>query len=160
LAVVLCLHDGLILLGDDDFDVAWVGHVWVDSTVGTVCSPSLLWSLVDLDVGDDELFGIETLRVGVGFSVLEETEEEFGRLLWPTTKSRTEMFGLSRSSSATSRSTRFLSSEEGHTVPMVESIHTCPILATSKSSFPKRMKPSRRSRTRPSSDSAADSAAD
>jgi len=81
--------------------VARIGHVWIDSTMGTVCPSSLLRSLVDLDVGDDELFGIETLRVGVGFSVLEETEEEFGRLLWPTTKSRTEMFGLSRSSSAT-----------------------------------------------------------
>lgn len=58
--------------------MAGVGHVWVDTTVGSVCSSALLGGLVDLDVLDDEFFGVEALGVGVGFGVLEETEEEFG----------------------------------------------------------------------------------
>lgn len=62
--------------------MAWVAHVWVDSTVGSVCSSSLLGGLVDLDVLDDQVFGVETLCVSVGLGVLEETEEEFGGLDW------------------------------------------------------------------------------
>jgi hypothetical protein len=51
--------------------------------MGTVCTSSLLWCLVDLDVLDDEVGGVEALGVGVGFGVLEEPEEELGRLNWP-----------------------------------------------------------------------------
>ena len=64
--------------------MAWVGHVWVDTTVSTVCSAALLGSLVDLDVLDNQVGGVETLGVGVGFGVLEETEQEFGGLDWVT----------------------------------------------------------------------------
>lgn len=108
---LLSLLDDLILLGDDDLDVGWVGHVWVDlenrsalrplaivsvrdstyTTVSTVCASSLLWCLVDLDVGDNEGGGVETLNVGVGDSVLEETEEELGGLLWPASLGGTEL---------------------------------------------------------------------
>ena len=42
--------------------------------MSTVCSAALLRCLVDLDVLNDEVSGIETLSVGVGFSVLEKTE--------------------------------------------------------------------------------------
>ena len=88
---------------------AWVAHVRVDTAVSTVCASSLLWccntnnnqsinvllsiistnfrreshTLIDLDVLDDEVAGIEALGVGVGFGVLEETEEEVGGLDWP-----------------------------------------------------------------------------
>jgi hypothetical protein len=51
--------------------------------VGTVCAPSLLRGLVDLDVLDDQVAGVETLGVGVGLSILEETEEELGGLDGP-----------------------------------------------------------------------------
>jgi hypothetical protein len=51
--------------------------------VSTVCASSLLWCLVNLDVLDDEVRGIEALGVGVGFGVLEETEKELGGLDWP-----------------------------------------------------------------------------
>ena len=44
------------------------------TTVSTVCSAALLRGLVDLDVLDDEVSGIEALGIGVGFGVLEETE--------------------------------------------------------------------------------------
>ena len=40
-------------------------------------------TLIDLDVLDDEVAGVETLGVGVCLSVFEETEEELGGLDWP-----------------------------------------------------------------------------
>lgn len=40
------------------------------TTVGTVCPSSLLGGLVDLDVLDDEVAGVETLGIGVGLGVL------------------------------------------------------------------------------------------
>ena len=51
--------------------------------MGTVCPPPLLRGLVDLDVLDNQVAGVEALGVGVGLSVLEETEEEVGRLDGP-----------------------------------------------------------------------------
>ncbi len=53
------------------------------ATVSAVCAPPLLWGLVDLDVLYDQVSGVETFGVGIGFGVFEEAEEEFGRLLWP-----------------------------------------------------------------------------
>jgi hypothetical protein len=59
--------------------------------VGTVSSSPLLGGLVDLDVGDLEVGGVETLGVGVGLSVAEETEKELGRLLGPAGAGNTEL---------------------------------------------------------------------
>lgn len=53
------------------------------TTVGTVSASSLLGCLVDLDVLDDQVAGVETLGVGVGLSILEETEDDLGRLDGP-----------------------------------------------------------------------------
>ena len=53
------------------------------TTVGTVCAAALLGGLVDLNVLDNQVAGVETLGVGVGLGVLEETEEELGRLDGP-----------------------------------------------------------------------------
>ncbi len=53
------------------------------SAVGTVCPPTLLGSLVDLDVLDDQVAGVEALGVGVGLGVLEQAEQELGRLDGP-----------------------------------------------------------------------------
>jgi hypothetical protein len=49
-------------------------------------------TLIDLDVLDDEVAGVEALRVGIGFGVLEETEEEFGGLDGPAGSRDTEGF--------------------------------------------------------------------
>jgi hypothetical protein len=53
------------------------------TSVGTVSAPALLGSLVDLDVLDDQVAGVKTLGVGVGLSVLEETEKDLGGLDGP-----------------------------------------------------------------------------
>ncbi len=72
--------------------MARVGHVRVDTTVGTVGSAALLGGLVHLDVLDDQVGGVETLGVGVGLGVLEQTEEELGRLDGVTSFGDTELF--------------------------------------------------------------------
>lgn len=51
--------------------------------MGTVRSAALLGGLVDLDVLDDQVAGVETLGVGVGLGVLQELEQELGRLDGP-----------------------------------------------------------------------------
>ena len=52
--------------------------------MGTVCSSTLLGGLVDLDVLDHQVAGIETLGISVGLGVLEQTEQELGRLNGPS----------------------------------------------------------------------------
>lgn len=59
--------------------------------MGTVCPSSLLGSLVDLDVLDDESTSVEALSVGVGLSVLQETEQELGGLNGPSSLGDTEL---------------------------------------------------------------------
>jgi hypothetical protein len=60
------------------------------TTVGTVSAPALLGGLVDLDVLNNKVAGIETLDVGVGLSVLEETKEDLGGLDGPAGPGDTE----------------------------------------------------------------------
>jgi hypothetical protein len=102
----LRLLNSLISLGEDELDVARVGHVGVDlsillvsgesartrpakksgktyAAVGTVCPAALLGGLVDLNVLDDQVAGVEALGIGVRLSVLEEAEQELGRLDGP-----------------------------------------------------------------------------
>jgi len=52
--------------------------------MGTVSSTALLGRLVDLNVLDDQIAGVKTFGVGVGFCVFEEAEEEFRGLFGPT----------------------------------------------------------------------------
>ena len=108
------LHD-LLALGEDHLDVAGVGHytnesalsltksrtskcgshtVWVDTTVSTVRASPLLGSLVDLDVLDDQVAGIQTLGVGIGLGVLEQAEQELGGLDGPAGFGDTELLSL------------------------------------------------------------------
>ena len=61
------------------------------STMGTVRASPLLGGLVDLDVLDDQVASIETLGVGVGLSVLEQTEKELGGLDGPAGLGDTEL---------------------------------------------------------------------
>lgn len=60
------------------------------TSVGTVSSSALLGSLVDLDVLNDQVAGIEALSIRVRLCVLEETEQELSRLDWPSSSGDTE----------------------------------------------------------------------
>jgi hypothetical protein len=66
------------------------GYKGTYATVGTVSAPALLRGLVDLDVLDDQVAGVETLGVGVGLCVLEESEEDLGGLYGPASPGDTE----------------------------------------------------------------------
>lgn len=66
------LSNLLLFLRDNEFNVRWVGQVGVRSTVSSVSSSSVLWSLVDLDVSDLQLSNIQTLSLGVGLSVSQQ----------------------------------------------------------------------------------------
>ncbi|KAK5627298.1 hypothetical protein RRF57_003013 [Xylaria bambusicola] len=61
------------------------------TTVRTVCASSLLRGLVDLNVLDDEIASVEALGIGIGLGVLEETEQELGRLNGPAGAGNTEL---------------------------------------------------------------------
>lgn len=60
--------------------------------MSTICPTALFRRLVDLDVFDDEVSGVETLGVGVCFCVFEETEEEFGGFDGPAGFGDAELF--------------------------------------------------------------------
>jgi len=92
----------LLAFGQDQLDVAGVRHVRVDTTVGTVCSSTLLGGLVDLDVLDHQVAGIETLGISVGLGVLEQTEQELGRLNGPSCAGDTKCLSLCSTSSSAS----------------------------------------------------------
>ena len=63
--------------------------------MSAVCSSTLFGSLVNLNVLDDQVTGIEALGIGVCLSVLEETEEELGGLDRPSCARDTELLAYS-----------------------------------------------------------------
>lgn len=65
------------------------------STVGT---PAALGRLVNLNVLDDEVAGVETLGIGVGLGVLEKAEQLLGRLDGPAGLGDTERFAYTDTS--------------------------------------------------------------
>jgi hypothetical protein len=67
--------------------------------VSTVGTSAALGSLVDLDVLDDKVAGVETLGVGVGLSVLEEIDEELGGLDGPAGTGDTPLLSWRKSAS-------------------------------------------------------------
>jgi hypothetical protein len=60
--------------------------------MGTICTTTLLGCLVDLDVLDDQVAGVQALGVGVCFCVLEECKEMFGGFDGPAGAGDTELF--------------------------------------------------------------------
>lgn len=107
------LLDLLGSLGEDELDVAGVGHVGVDlerkvsifgyktptvnlglktyTTVSTVSAAATLGGLVDLDALDDQGAGVETLAIGVGLSVLEQINDVLSGLDGPAGLGDTEL---------------------------------------------------------------------
>jgi hypothetical protein len=76
----------------DHLDVAWIAHVRIDSAVSSVCSSTLLRCLVDLNVLDNQIAGVQAFGVGIGFSVLQERQEEFGGFDWVACSRDTKLF--------------------------------------------------------------------
>jgi hypothetical protein len=53
----------------------------------------LFWGLIDLDVLDDEIAGVEALSISIRFCILEETEEKIGGFNGPATFCGAECLG-------------------------------------------------------------------
>ena len=63
--------------------------------MSTVRPPPLLGRLVDLDVLDDQVAGVQTLGIRVGLGVLEQAEQELGGLDGPAGFADTELLAYS-----------------------------------------------------------------
>lgn len=102
--------------------MAWAGHVGVDldgllvayectlskkeetyTAVRPVGASATLGSLVDLDALDDQVAGVETLGVGVGFGVLEQVEDVLDGLDGPAGLGHTVNLGCRRLSAPSIR---------------------------------------------------------
>lgn len=95
------LGDNLLLLGEDDLDVAWGRHVGVDATMGTVGATTQALSAVHLNVIDDQTINIESSVVSIGLSVAQQLQQKLGGLLWPATLCGLPLLGLSATADAT-----------------------------------------------------------
>lgn len=69
--------------------------------MGTVGAATALGSLVDLDVLDNQVAGVETLAVGVGLSVLQKVDQELGGLDGPAGLADTPLLACSRECQST-----------------------------------------------------------
>lgn len=65
--------------------------------MSAVGATALLGRLVDLDVLDDQVAGVEAFGVGVRFGILEQAEEELGGLFGPAGFGDAELFALKTS---------------------------------------------------------------
>jgi len=100
LFLLLWLGHDLFPLRQDELHVARAAHVGIDATVSTVCPPPHLGCSVDLDVLDDQRVDVQTLVLGIAFSVLEKLEQELSTLLGPSTLGVVPGLGLSLASDA------------------------------------------------------------
>lgn len=60
--------------------------------MSTIRSTTLLWSLVDLDMLDNEITRVKTLGIGIGFGVVQEVQEELGGFNGPPSSCDAECF--------------------------------------------------------------------
>ena len=63
---------GTYLVGEDDLDMARAGHVRVDATVSTVSATAAVLGLVDLNVMNVEIFGVERLHLSIALRIGEK----------------------------------------------------------------------------------------
>jgi hypothetical protein len=80
-----------ILSGDNGYSRQREGVDSTYSAVSTVSASPLLGSLVDLNVLDEEVAGIEAFGIGIGLGVLEQIEKELGGLDRPAGLGDTEL---------------------------------------------------------------------
>ena len=64
--------------------------------MSTIRASPLLGRLVDLDVLDNEVVGIETLGIGIGLCVLEQRLQELCRLHRPASLRDTELLAYTQ----------------------------------------------------------------
>lgn len=70
------------------------GHEGVDPSMRAISSAASTARLVDLDVRDDEVVGVEPLRLRVGLRVLQQAQQELAALLRPAPDWRGHVLAL------------------------------------------------------------------
>ena len=83
------------LLSGEELDVSLWGKIGTDSTVGSVCSSSALSSSINLDVINGEVFKV--FSVGIGFEIINKSQNNLDWFLWPSSESFAELSSLSGS---------------------------------------------------------------
>lgn len=68
--------------------------------MSTVCSTTLLGSLVDLDMLDNQIPRIQTLGIGIGLGVFQQSEQMLSRLDGPASARNPKLFSCSAISQA------------------------------------------------------------
>lgn len=101
------LGNNLLLLGEDDLDVAWRRHVGVDATMGTVGAATQALSTVHLNVIDDQTINIESSVISIGLSIAQQLQQKLGGLLWPATLCGLPLLGLSATANTTVETTEW-----------------------------------------------------
>lgn len=101
------LGNNLLLLGEDDLDVAWRRHVRVDATMGTVGAATQALSTVHLNVIDDQTINIESSVISIGLSIAQQLQQKLGGLLWPATLCGLPLLGLSATANTTVETTEW-----------------------------------------------------
>lgn len=101
------LGNNLLLLGEDDLDVAWRRHVRVDATMGTVGAATQALSTVHLNVIDDQTINIESSVISIGLSIAQQLQQKLGGLLWPATLCGLPLLGLSATADTTVETTEW-----------------------------------------------------
>ena len=66
-------------------------------TMRPISTSPLLRRLIYLDMFDDQIAGVETLGIGVGFCIFEESKKELGGLLGPASFRHAELFSCNTS---------------------------------------------------------------
>jgi len=84
--------DWLVFFLQNDFNVARIGHVWVDTTVSSVGTSSHFGGFVHLDVGNSQSVSIQVLELSIALRVPEEIEDVLAGLLWEATNGCVVLF--------------------------------------------------------------------
>jgi len=88
------LGDRLLLLSENDLNVAWTAHVCVDSSVSAVGASTHLGRTVYLDVFYDKVIRVQALELCIALCIFKHLKQELGALLGPATLGRAPVLRL------------------------------------------------------------------
>lgn len=97
LSLFLGLGDVAVTGSEEQFNVAVGGLEGVDSTMGSVGSSSALLSLLDGDMGDNEVIQVQVLGSGGSLGVSQNVQNKSAGLLGPLSEGGLPLLSLGRS---------------------------------------------------------------
>ena len=73
------LFNRFLIFERNQLDMAWGWHIWVDSSMSTVCAAPLFLCLVRLDVRYVEWINIQTFQISITLGVFKQNYDVFSR---------------------------------------------------------------------------------